>query len=183
MSYLSKKDLEYLKNIDIQKVGVYYTTHISNIKAERRKDYKYYVIEDGIVPICETELLNDTIDLNYCDFNYNDEDEFYDFINNLLKKYNHYLIIAFNSKYNGSSGYKIVDNIVDVFYREYECSQYIKNISKGGKFLLLREYSHDVPMGHYTLVMGLTDIEYEKFNNMPIENIIEVGKNKVENMI
>ena len=53
-----------------------------------------------------------------------------------------------------------------------------------GKYLKLREYHHGKPMGHDSLIIGLTDREYEKIDNMNIDEIIDFGAEnlfKVEN--
>ena len=116
----------------------------------------------------------------------NDEIEINDYFKQLMnyKKYNHYLVVLFNSRWTGASGYKIFDNYMECFYRDYDNTMYVKGSSRSGKYLKLREYHHDKPMGHDSIIIGLTDREYEKLDNMNIDEIIDFGKEnlfKVEN--
>ena len=107
------------------------------------------------------------------------QEDFIDFTRGLSKDYDSYLVVALNCRYNGASGYKIVYNKQDCFYRSYNCSQYVVNRTKKGKTLILKEFHHDKPMGHYTVIIGLTDSELEKLNNMSFENIINLAKSKI----
>lgn len=184
MSYLSKRfDLESLKKINIQEVGVYYSTPLSNIKKEYQKEYSemntdLYNNENVLVNECD--LYDHVIDIGKTEYDYTDEIEIESFIDDLLKDYKHYLVVALHSRWNGASGYKISDSKIDCFYRNYECSQYVVGGSKGGKFLLLKESHHDVPTGHNTLIVGLTDKEYEKIKNMSTDYIIKQAELKSE---
>lgn len=40
----------------------------------------------------------------------------------------------------------------------------------------LREYHHDKPMGHNSIIIGLTDTEYEKLRYKNIDEIIDYGR-------
>lgn len=42
--------------------------------------------------------------------------------------------------------------------------------------LLEQALDYDVPMGHDSLIIGLTDREYEKIDNMNIDQIIDFAK-------
>ena len=90
--------------------------------------------------------------------------------------YSHYLVVLFNSRWTNASGYKIFDKYIDCFIRDYDVSMYVKSSSGKGKSLGLREYHHDKPMGHESIIIGLTEAEYEKLENMSIEDIISYGK-------
>ena len=90
-------------------------------------------------------------------------------------KYNHYLVVLFNSTWNNASGYKIFDKYDECFYRDYDNSMYVIGSSRSGKYLELREYHHDKPMGHNSIIIGLTDTEFEKLDRKGIQEIIDFG--------
>ena len=92
-------------------------------------------------------------------------------LNYIIKDYEHYLVFAFNCRWNGASGYNITDNKLDAFVRDYDVTQYLKRVTKGNKACLLREYHHDVPMGHDVVIVGLTDEEYQKLNTFDFEKV------------
>ena len=81
-----------------------------------------------------------------------------------LKKADNYLIYLRNCKWNGASGYKVVDNIECIFDRGYDCSINLLSVSGGKKFVKCREAHHDVPTGHYSYIVALTKSEYSKLN-------------------
>lgn len=94
-----------------------------------------------------------------------------DFIDTLIKDYNNYLVFVFNGNWLGQNGYRFVDCKEQCFSRSYDCSQYITGSNTNGKILQLKESSHDVPLGHKTLIIGLTDREYEKLEFADFETI------------
>ena len=176
MSYLSKKfNMEQLRKIDIQKIGVYYTTDFDNVKAEFREEFEDYIDENNIISI-SADNLDKLKEDSYIEFLDTDEREIEDFIEDILKTYNQYLVVAFNSRWTGATGYKFITDKTSAFYRNYECSQYVVNGSAKGKTLLIKEYHHDVPMGHNTIIIGLTDNEYEKISEFCIEDIIKYAE-------
>lgn len=115
----------------------------------------------------EELALHGEIDYNDIDYDYADFDEiqYKDYIHELVKKAEHYLVFLPNSTWNGASGCGIVNSLEDAFYRDYDCSQYVKAVSKGNKAVLLKEYHHDVPMGHHVVIVALTDREYNKLED------------------
>lgn len=191
---------ERFKDVNLQDIGVIVWTPFSNIKEEWREelcnlvwcdDIEYYDDnEDEYVDIYLNDLGNyciDTTNYQYCMGSDFDEWLFKDYIKSLIKDYNHYLVCAYHSNWLGQTGYKIADEIEDCFYRGYACSQYVSGSSKGGKSLLITEYSHDVPMGHSTVIIGLTDKEFEKIDYEDrwgyFENIIDFADRKSKSII
>ena len=83
-------------------------------------------------------------------------------LEDLLKDANHYLVMAHNCRWNGASGFMLTDSLEEVLDRDYEVSIYPVAVSKGGKCLVCRESSHDVPMGSRTSIIALTEREYER---------------------
>lgn len=183
---------EYLKDENIQNVGTNVWTNCSNIKKEYWSDYE---IEDGVsingddfVDVWLDEV--DTVCIDPCEIEYcmgSDFDEwmFKDFINSLIKSADHYLVCAYNSNWLKQTGYKIADSIEDAFYRSYDCHQYYRGGSSGGKSIVITEYHHDVPMGHSTIIIGLTEKEYEKLSHWDcdFETIIKFADKHSDSII
>lgn len=156
----------YIKDKNIQDVGSYVWTPYLNIKSEYRDDFEIYDDEEyasvSVPYIDRDELLDDPLNYEWCMGSDFCEWEYKDFISGLIKPNNHYLVCAYGSDWRGRTGYKFVDELTDAFYREYDCHQYYSGGSSGGKSIEIIEYSHDVPMGHSTMIIGLTDKEYDR---------------------
>lgn len=116
------------------------------------------------------------------DYEFN-EDEFLDFMEQFLKEYDHYLVVAYSSNWRGQTGYKFTDNIIDTVYRKYDVTQNIIGGTNSRKSLLIKEYHHDVPMGHETIIIGLTEKEYEKLDYSSVEDIIKFADTKRDKII
>lgn len=119
---------------------------------------------------------------NEYDYEFN-EDEFLDFMEQFLKEYDHYLVVAYSSNWRGQTGYRFTDNIIDTVYRKYDVTQNIIGGTNSRKSLLIKEYHHDVPMGHETIIIGLTEKEYEKLDYSSFEDIIEFADTKRDKII
>ncbi len=184
-SFLEKSfDLEKLKEIDIQQVGSFYSFNCNDIKEEYRDKYDITQEmldndEEILIDSYDTEAVKDDACWEYGDF---DDYEFTNFISQLIKKGNYYLIFLSHSRWNGASGYKIVNDIDKAFYRDYDCSQYVTGGSIGGKVLQLSEYHHDCPMGHTSYIVALTDKEYERLDNSDFKTIQEFAES-MENKV
>ena len=111
------------------------------------------------------------------------EDEFLDFMEQFLKEYDHYLVVAYNSNWRGQTGYRFTDNIIDTVYRNYDVTQNIIGGTNSKKSLLIMEYHHDAPMGHETIIVGLTEKEYEKLDYADFEKIIDFANKEREKII
>lgn len=111
------------------------------------------------------------------------KDEFLDFMEQFLKEYDHYLVVAYSSNWRGQTGYRFTDNIIDTVYRNYDVTQNIIGGTNSRKSLLIMEYHHDVPMGHETIIVGLTEKEYEKLDYSSFEDIIEFADSKRDKII
>ena len=169
---------DYLKQMNIQEVGVYYNVPIKDIYEDKRNEFDYEDLNDSVL------LDKISIDSGYyvenfdnIEYDYTDEVEIEDTIMQLMNynKYNHYLVVLFNSRWTNASGYKIFDKYDECFYRDYDNSMYVIGSSRSGKYLELREYHHDKPMGHNSIIVGLTETEYEKLDKMGIQDIIDFG--------
>ena len=179
----------FVKDTNIQDVGSYVWTPYLNIKSEYRDDFEIYDDEEyasvSIPYIEKDELLDDPLNYEWCMGSDFDHWEYYDFISQLIKTTNHYLVCAYKCDWRGRTGYKFVDTLEDAFARDYDCHQYYSGGSQGGKSIRITEYSHDVPMGHSTMIIGLTDKEYEKLSywNVDFETIIEFANRNSEKII
>lgn len=111
------------------------------------------------------------------------KDEFLDFMEQFLKEYDHYLVVAYSSNWRGQTGYRFTDNMIDTVYRNYDVTQNIIGGTNSRKSLLIMEYHHDVPMGHETIIIGLTDKEYEKLDYSSFEDIIDFADTKRDKII
>lgn len=111
------------------------------------------------------------------------EDEFLDFMEQFLKEYDYYLVVAYSSNWRGQTGYRFTDNIIDTVYRNYDVTQNIIGGTNSRKSLLIMEYHHDVPMGHETIIIGLTDKEYEKLDYSNFEDIIDFADTQKDKVI
>lgn len=169
---------DYLKQMNIQEVGVYYNVPIKDIYEDKRNEFDYEDLNDSVL------LDKISIDSGYyvenfdnIEYDYTDEVEIEETIMQLMNynKYNHYLVVLFNSTWNNASGYKIFDKYDECFYRDYDNSMYVIGSSRSGKYLELREYHHDKPMGHNSIIIGLTDTEFEKLDRKGIQEIIDFG--------
>jgi len=95
----------------------------------------------------------------------------YECVENYLKNSDRYLVFARNCTWDGRSGYKFSNDIYDTVYRSYECFISPWERSKGKKTLVCKEYHHDVPMGHTSIIVALTDKEYEELSRSNFETI------------
>ena len=167
----------YLKGMNIQEVGVYYNVPIRDIYEEKRKEFDFENLDDYILldkySIDSGEYVENFDDISY---EYTDEVEIDDTISQLMNcKYNHYLVVLFNATWTNSSGYNFFDKYDECFYRDYDNTMKVIGSSRSGKYLELREYHHDKPMGHDSIIIGLTDTEYEKLRYKNIDEIIDYG--------
>lgn len=116
---------------------------------------------------------------------YCDEDEIDNFFDNLMncKKYNHFLIVVFEATWNKANGYKVTDDYMNCYYRSYDCSIYVTGSSRTGKYLKLKEFNHDCPCGHDTIIIGLTEREYNRIYNLNTDEIIDFGQKALDKII
>ena len=175
MSY--RNFVEYATNMDIQKVGMeYFVRSGSLVPSELRERFDVQEDEDDVcIPLdWETyeELLFDYgIDYEGCEFN---EDEFDYFASQVIRPSDHYLVYAKGARWTGADGYKFADSFRDAVSRSYDCTQYITGVSKRGKALRISESHHDVPQGHTTYIVALTDQEYRRFSSLSGQAVFDI---------
>lgn len=108
----------------------------------------------------------DAVDWDSCEF---DEYGLEDIMEGYVGKYPHYLVFASGCRWNGSSGYKLCDNILQTVYRDYDIS--LEFVDKGKRKAAFIESSHDVPTGSTTYIVGLTNREYNKLVDAEFEEV------------
>lgn len=172
------KDLKYVKGLDIQEVGNVYETKASNIKVEERIGYDIddeMLENDDVVIFADFNDLIDKYDFECCDF---DEEVYNEFVNDLIKDSKYYLGVDFGANWRGAVGYGFMENKEKCFKRGYECSQYVKGASVGGKTLSIVESSHDCPTGAEVLLIALSEKEYKMLQRKDFEEIIDFANGK-----
>lgn len=178
---------DYVKKVNIQEVGVYYTVPASDIIEEKRDEFDIENFDSEYVMLDKYTIDNGDYLYRYCNlsYDYTDDLEYQSFINDLMdyKKYNNYLVVAYNCTWNHASGFKFVKDYKDCFYRNYDVSQYVTGSSKGGKTLELKEYHHDVHMGHKVIIVGLTDSEYYDLEDKNFDDIDNYINKQLQNII
>lgn len=184
-TYIEKNfDLEALRKINLQEVGAYYDVPRENFEEEKLEELGYD-LEDYMTSVIADEMTINEYGLwDNVEYSYTDEDERADFLHGLMnyKAYDHFLVVLFNSRWTGASGYKIFSNYIDCFVRDYDCTMYVVDSTPRGKCLLMRETHHDVPMGHSSIIIGLTNREYEKLQNMDFEKVINFAEKWFESL-
>ena len=178
---------DYVKKVNIKEVGIYYTVPACDIIEEKRDEFDIENFDSEYVMLDKYTIDNGDYLYRYCNlsYDYTDDLEYQSFINDLMdyKKYNNYLVVAYNCTWNHASGFKFVKDYKDCFYRNYDVSQYVIGSSKGGKSLELKEYHHDVPMGHKVIIVGLTDSEYYDLEDKNFDDIDNYINKQLQNII
>lgn len=123
--------------------------------------------------IDDFEIPSDVVDYDSFDF---DEEELQYILEDLIGNHPHYLVFASNCTWNGVSGYKFCTNIIDTCARNYDISLTLKE--KGTNAILCTEYSHDVPTGSPTYIIGLSNKEYNKLENADFSEVENFAKSK-----
>lgn len=127
-------------------------------------DTKIYMSKTNIEKF---DIPDIAIDYDSLDF---DEDELEYILEEYLGSHNFYLVFGNNIRWNGESGYTIVDNIIDTVKRNYDCSiNIIENPNKD--VIICMESSHDCSTGSQVIIIGLTNQEYELLEELDFDDI------------
>ena len=178
--YADKHQVIYsdFKNINLKDIGVYYSVHYSDIYEDVLDAYYDADYDDDWILVEGVELSQVVKNLNNVEYVDTDDDHIKYIFGKLMdyEKYNHFLMVGYNSNWRGQTGYAFKHNYFDVFYRDYDCDLFYQSSSVNGKVLNLTEHSHDVPMGFTTQIIGLTDKEYERLENADFDSVIKFAK-------
>ena len=133
-----------------------------NVRLYPKQFPKGHTIEDKTTGFSITILSDEKGNYGYME---TDHEEIDMVLKELIKEADHYLVMAHNCRWNGVSGYKIVGSRKETVYRNDDVCICPQRASKGGKTLICRESSHDVPMGARTSIIALTNKEYAILEN------------------
>ena len=92
-----------------------------------------------------------------------DEDWRNEVYNTLMKPADHYLVAAMHCRWNGASGYKMADSVLDALYRPYDATLVFKGCTAGRKIMCCTESSHDA-YGKLTYIIKKKKKEYERLH-------------------
>jgi len=162
----------WLKRQNLTDVGLAFTVDAESLNTEAQKwlgeSEGFCLIDANDVDILTGLDPNAAID--FCDYHFSEG--YADMVHSqLLKDAGHYLVFASHCRWNGASGYTFVGSIAEAIRRSYDAAIYPRKVSKGGKTLICEEYSHDVPTGHRTVIIALTDKEYVKLAHCSFDDM------------
>lgn len=168
---LYRKYVEKRKGVDISMAGHYWYINWDEADYEERKTLKklgLYAGEDCRVSALDADkyVLQDCIEA-WLGTDYEPE-EAAEYLLDMIEDAPHYLVMTHNCRWDGTSGYKIVDNIEETVRRDYEVTIYPRYVSNGGKCLICSEHSQDVQQGARTSIIALTEKEYALLNHCGI---------------
>lgn len=151
-----------------------YKVNLQNISNELRvklsENYSLDGTESiGFIYLSDIKKLN--IPENETEFYMFDEYMLENILINALDDFPHYLVFASRCKWNGESGYEFCDNIVDTCYRDDYDVNIAVQAEVANKALVCLESSHDRPTGSHTIIVGLTEDEYEKLSEANFNEI------------
>jgi len=95
-----------------------------------------------------------------------------------LAEAEHYLVFARGCRWNGASRYKFARDYNEVIERGYEFSLYPISHTEDYSVLVCKEHSHDVPMGSTTIIVALTDDDFEKLSGSSFESVQKFAEEK-----
>ncbi len=168
-------------NINFLKECTYHSVNLLKVPNELRNKI---MEEAGLDADCTTyiesldniefyNIPSEAVDWDDASF---DEDQLESILLDTIGKFPHYLVFAQNCKWNGASGYKFCDNILNTVYRDYDSD--IIGEQQGKNAIKCKEYSHDVPTGAPTYIIGLTEEEYEKLLDSDFNDIEQFVQSK-----
>lgn len=143
----------------------------NEVSTEFNLDADQTVLSMSLVDINNYKIPEEAIDYDSGDF---DECMLESLLDEIVGKYPHYVVIALCCKWNGASGYKFCNNVIDTVARNYDISL---SVEKEGNGAIKRlESSHDVPAGSTTYIVGLTEEEFELLEEKELDKLIEIAE-------
>lgn len=159
-----------IQETDLNKTFMSFIVYWDGLDEDTRQtlmEAGYDADEDDMCDMLEADIerLNVPYDAVNWDNGYDSSEEHADYMEQLLKSANHYLVFAQGCCWDGASGYLLTESTEKLVRLSYDTSIYPTATSRGKKVLQCREYSHDVPMGSTTYLIALTDREYQILAN------------------
>lgn len=159
----------------------YYSVNLEKVDSEiKKKMDEEYGSLDGETFLSISMHDIDKFNIDYDAVNW-DSSEFMDdelewLLESYLNNHPYYLVFASGCRWNGASGYKICSDIKDTVYRGYDVTLILEE--QGKNCIKCRESSHDVPMGSTTIIIGLSNEEYEKLEDAEFDEIEQFAMSK-----
>ena len=152
-----QKNVESIKGKSFDELCVFYTLDWDDLtKNDRERLIKEgYADDDGLATVTIPLELWYDLEKPYDGYQEWDDDEFECLTKSIIRPAAGYLVFNSCVDWRGHSGYRISDTFKDALSRSYDVIQRIEKVSKGGKALLVRESSHDVPMGWQRMAIFL----------------------------
>lgn len=172
-------------DFDLTQAGYFYDICPQDLSADLREKVGQIVDlydEDDIIAVSAASLYETGVeryDLPMCN-DYWEDEELEETLKGMIKETGYYLIFLSGNRWNGSSEYCLTRDIHRIVYRGYDITLYPEMVSAGGKTLICREFSHDVPMGSRTICVALTKTEYEKLLQADFKEVECFAKNLCE---
>jgi len=147
----------------------------NEVSTEFDLDADHLLLNMSLVDINNYKIPEEAIDYDSGDF---DECMLESLLDEIVGKYPHYLVIALGCKWNGASGHKFCNNVIETVARDYDISLSVEKEGNGAIKCL--ESSHDVPTGSTTYIVGLEEDEYEDLDvdDIELEELVDFAKRK-----
>ena len=173
MSY--KNNLNQLRDVNLCEAGIFAPVYPEKLDEDTLNrlsadgfDTENYHIEMSSADIEKYDIPYEAINWQS---SFYDPDTARETLQSLLKPAKEYLVFAYGCRWNGASGYTICSSVLDTVRRDYDCHITPLLVSKGGKILMCRESSHDVPTGSSTYIIALTEREANEIECMDFSEV------------
>ena len=161
----------------------YYTVDLSKVDEETKKrmEEDFGSLDEEDNPYLSITMHDiDRYDIDSTAVNWDSyefmEDELEWLLESYLNSHPHYLVFASGCRWNGASGYTFCEDIKDTVFRPYDVTLTLEE--QGESCIRCRESSHDVPMGSTTIIVGLTEDEYERLEDAEFDEIENFAMSK-----
>ena len=169
---------DHLKGVNLCEVGTYCEVDGQEMPEECKKrlqDAGYDFNQDDLITVWgpDVERFDIPYDNALWESSWYDQEQADEMLAVLVRPANHYLVFASGCRWHGASGYKFADSIRECISRGYDATIEPESVSPGGKTLVCRESSHDVPIGSTTYIVALTNREYERLRNTEFDAVYQ----------
>lgn len=165
------------KEAELQEAGTVFVVETHDLDEEAIANLiacGYTDVTPGETGVIWTDILTmseagiETYDAESAEY---DDEQANDILSQFIRPSSHYLVYAAGCRWNGADGYKLVHDMAGLVRRSYDATISPVAASKNGKVLICRESSHDVPMGSTTIMVALTDREYDRFKEADFASV------------
>lgn len=155
-----------LQSMNLAELGMVYAVDWNALPeetAEKLISEGYDEPDEGTAYIsaCDIEYFDVPYDAVDTDFVWEDDDEALYVWNELINEAGYYLVCLKHCTWDKRNAAFITDDVFKTVSRDYDVIIRPYMQSPDRKVLVCTESSHDVPMGHLTYIVALTDEEYE----------------------